>query len=104
MLGAAHPKELSFIATYFWHTNSPVRLPTLMLLCAASEYKTGAQATTTATATSTAKKPIGFGLLSKTTTLHVHLNHAFFFVHFLVKLLHDSDVKLPHFTESYKGK
>ena len=61
MLGAAHPKELSFIATYFWHTNSPARLPTLMLLCAASEYKTGAQATTTATATSTAKKPIGFG-------------------------------------------
>ena len=38
------------------------------------------------------KKPIG--LLSKTTTLHVH--HAFLYISLLS--LHDYDVKMPNFT------
>ena len=46
---------------------------------------------TTRTATRTSKKPVG--LISKTTTSHVH--HAFLYISFL--LLHDYDVKMPNF-------
>ena len=48
-------------------------------------------ATTTATRTSKQQYPLG--LLSKTTSLHVH--HSF--LHISLSLLHDYDVKMPNF-------
>ena len=46
---------------------------------------------TTRTATRTSKKPVG--LISKTTTSHVH--HVFLYISFL--FFHDYDVKMPNF-------
>ena len=61
---------------------------------ALSQYQ-GALATTTATAARTSQKHAK-GLISKTTTLHMHVHHAFLYISLLS--LKDYGVKIPNFT------
>ena len=61
---------------------------------ALSQYQ-GALATTTATAARTSKKHAK-GLISKTTTLHVHVHHVFLYIS--LRSLKDYGVKIPNFT------